>query len=136
MMPRSFELPPQRRPEHVPHSGRQQSTVTLHGERVLGTTIHSAPFPVAMPLASPSTHPGTWKAKPACYIPPCHSCTLAGGTLPGMPFDPKALLRAPYAPRASPGRYRSLQALHWHYQAFGGLRLSVIKSYFRSLGCF
>lgn len=45
----------------------------------------------------------------------------AGGTLPGMQFGPERLLRALHPSRASPGRYCSLQALHRHYQAFGGL---------------
>lgn len=98
-----------------------KALVTLYGECVSGTTIHPIPLPIAMPSASPSTHPAAWKAKLVSYILPYHSCPLVGGTLPGMQFGPKPPLRALHPPRASPGRYHALQALHRHHWAFGGL---------------
>lgn len=49
---------------------------------------------VAMPLASPSTHPATCKAKSVGYIPPLASCALAGAPLPEMPLSPESLLCA------------------------------------------
>lgn len=67
---------------------RQQSTATLHEEHPPSQPV------VAMPSLSPSTHPATCKAKPAGYIPPLPSCTLAAAPLPGMPLGPESLLCA------------------------------------------
>lgn len=67
----------------------KHSPATLHGEHPPATTTCGGDA-----ISQPSTHPASGKAKPAHYIPPLASSTLAGAPLPGMPWGPKSLLCA------------------------------------------
>lgn len=67
----------------------KRSPATLHEGHPPGTTACGGDA-----ISQPSAHPATGKAKPAGYILPFASCTLAGAPLPGMPLGPKSLLCA------------------------------------------